>query len=200
MKDRIDELLSHIQRLEEDMAREMRQQRESLSADFEDKKVRFENEVLEQQKRFKMGLLKYIWTADFKSLISSPFIYSLILPFILLDLFVIIYQAICFPLYGIEKVRRRDYLVFDRSHLAYLNLIEKINCAYCSYGNGLIAFVREVAGKTELYWCPIKHAKRLYQHHPFYQDFFDYGDAEAYRQELDSLREKLAKIVEDRDK
>ena len=55
------------------------------------------------------------------------------------------YQAICFPVYKIPKVRRRDYLVFDRHHLAYLNIIEKINCAYCSYANGAIAFMREVA-------------------------------------------------------
>jgi hypothetical protein len=36
--------------------------------------------------------------------------------------------------------------------------IEKINCAYCSYANGAIASVREMASRTEIYWCPIKHA------------------------------------------
>ena len=94
------------------------------------------------------------------------------------------YQAICFPIYKIPKVRRRDYLVFDRHHLAYLNIIEKINCAYCSYANGAIAFVREVAARTEVYWCPIKHARRVLGPHPHYQGFADFGDAEAFRGKL----------------
>ena len=92
--------------------------------------------------------------------LTAPVIYSLIVPIVLVDLWVMAYQAICFPIYKIPKVRRRDYLVFDRHHLAYLNTIEKINCAYCSYCNGAIAFVREVASRTEVYWCPIKHARR----------------------------------------
>lgn len=45
----------------------------------------------------------------------------------------------------LDRVRRRDYLVFDRAHLAYLNLVEKINCACCSYGNALAAYFKEVA-------------------------------------------------------
>ena len=60
----------------------------------------------------------------------------MIVPFVLLDLFVTIYQAVCFPVYGIPKVERRTYLVFDRHHLAYLNALEKLNCAYCAYANG----------------------------------------------------------------
>ena len=86
-------------------------------------------------------------------------------------------------------MRRRDYLVFDRHHLAYLNILEKINCAYCSYCNGAIAFVREVAARTEVYWCPIKHARRVLGPHPHYQGFADFGDAEAYREKLASMKD-----------
>ncbi len=94
-------------------------------------------------------------------ILSAPVIYSLVIPIALVDLWVMAYQAVCFPIYKIPKVRRRDYLVFDRHHLAYLNVIEKINCAYCSYANGAIAFAREVSSRTEVYWCPIKHARRV---------------------------------------
>ena len=45
-------------------------------------------------------------------------------------------------------MRRRDYPVFDRAHLAYLNPLEKLNCAYCSYANGLLSFVKEVVGRA----------------------------------------------------
>jgi hypothetical protein len=108
----------------------------------------------------------------------------LIVPLVLLDLFVTAYQAACFPVYGIAKVRRADYLVFDRHHLGYLNALEKLNCAYCSYANGLIAYVREIAGRTEKYWCPIKHARRVIGAHPHYAEFRDYGDAAAFRTPL----------------
>ena len=111
-------------------------------------------------------------------------VYAVFFPLVLLDLFVMAYQFVCFPLYGIPRVRRRDYLVFDRAHLAYLNALKKLNCAYCSYGNGLAAYVREVVARTEQYWCPIKHARRLLQAHPLYGGFVDYGDGEGYRREL----------------
>ena len=100
-------------------------------------------------------------------------IYSLVVPFALLDLFVTIYQRICFPVYGVARVRRGDYLVFDRAYLAYLNPIEKLNCAYCSYANGLVAYVRETASKAEQYWCPIKHARRVVGAHERYISFAD---------------------------
>jgi len=123
-------------------------------------------------------------------ILTAPAIYALIIPLLLLDFFVAVYQAVCFPVYGIPRVSRRDYLAFDRGHLAYLNAIEKLNCAYCSYANGLLAYVREVASRTEEYWCPIKHARRVLGVHSRYGDFVDYGDADAYRHELERLRAK----------
>jgi hypothetical protein len=79
----------------------------------------------------------------------------------------------------------------DRHRLAYLNGIEKLNCAYCTYANGLIAYVREVAGRTEQYWCPIRHARRIPAPHRRYAHFFEYGDAAAYRHNLSAKRHEL---------
>jgi hypothetical protein len=104
-----------------------------------------------------------------------------------------VYQLVCFPVYGIPKVRRVDYFVFDRHHLAYLNAIEKLNCAYCSYANCLIAYVREIAARTEQYWCPIKHARRVIGAHARYATFDDYGNAEGYQKRAAELRDELAK-------
>jgi hypothetical protein len=84
-------------------------------------------------------------------ILTAPIIYSLIIPFVLLDVFVTIYQAACFPAYGIPKVRRADYFAFDRRHLAYPNAIDRLNCEYCTYTNGLMAYVREVVSRTEQY-------------------------------------------------
>jgi hypothetical protein len=197
MNPKIKELLERIRQLEDQIDQEVQRRRTELHADFANKRVKFEQGVKAQQRRFKMGLVKYVLHAKIRHLISAPFIYSMIFPLLLLDLFVTVYQVICFPLYRIPRVRRSDYMIFDRTHLAYLNLVEKINCAYCSYGNGLAAYLREIAARTERYWCPIKHARRTLQSHAYYSGFVDYGDAEAYHRELQILRDELSKLDSD---
>jgi hypothetical protein len=116
-------------------------------------------------------------------------IYSLIVPFVLLDISSASIR--CFPVYGIEKVKRSDYLIFDRYHLAYLNLLEKINCTYCSYGNGLLAYACETASRTERYWCPIKHARRIIAEHEEYNRFAEFGDADTFRKRNENASEEL---------
>jgi hypothetical protein len=57
-------------------------------------------------------------------------------------------------------------------------------CVYspdtCGYANGVTAFTREVAARTEIFWCPIKHASNVNQAHEHYQGFIEYGDAESW--------------------
>ena len=108
--------------------------------------------------------------------LTAPIIYSLILPLVLLDLFVTLYQAVCFRVYGIAPVRRRDHVAIDRHHLAYLNALQQLNCVYCGYGNGVLSYAREIAARTEAYWCPIKHARRVADPHDLMAGFADYGD------------------------
>ena len=194
MNPKISELLARIQQMELEIEQEMKRKRAELQADFEETRVRFEHEVLEQQRRFKTGILPYLLSANLWSVVTAPVIYSVLLPMLLLDLSITIYQHICFRAYGIARVKRSDYFVYDRAHLAYLNLIEKINCAYCSYGNGLMAYGREVVARTEQYWCPIKHARKIMAAHPYYTGFVDFGDAQSYKDELEKLRTELAKL------
>ena len=194
MNPKISELLARIQQMELEIEQEMKRKRAELKADFEETRVRFEREVLAQQRRFKTGILPYMLSANLLSVLTAPVIYSVLFPMLLLDLCITVYQHICFRAYGIPRVKRSDYFVYDRAHLAYLNLIEKINCAYCSYGNGLMAYGREVVARTEQYWCPIKHARKIMAAHPYYTGFVDFGDAESYKQELERLRTALTKI------
>ena len=190
----ISELLARIQHMESEIELEMKRKRAELQADFDETRVRFEREVLEQQRRFKTGVISYLLTANLLSVLTAPVIYALLFPILLLDLSVTIYQHICFRAYGIPRVKRGDYFVYDRTHLAYLNLIEKINCAYCSYGNGVMAYGREVVARTEQYWCPIKHARKIMAAHPYYTGFVDFGNAQSYKDELENLRSELAKL------
>ncbi len=86
----------------------------------------------------------------------------------------------------------------DRYRLRYLNSIEKLNCVYCEYANGVISYVQEIAGRTEQNWCPIKHAMRLKMMHSRYQFFIDYGDAEQYRKRLEEVRNAFEDIKKEK--
>lgn len=184
MKQRIDELLARIQSLQDELEEEYRRTREEWAT----RKAELAEEFARQQRRYKTGLVRFLIRSRLLVILTAPVIYAGWVPFLLMDLFVTVYQHLCFPIYGIPKVRRSDYLVFDREDLPYLNLIEKFNCFYCSYGNGVAAYTREVSARTEQYWCPIKHARRIRAAHDRYPKFFDYGDAEAFKQGLNRLR------------
>lgn len=188
MSPKIAELIERIHALQDELDIELALRREELRFTLIDRKVRFEQEMLKRHREFKTGLLRYLATARLRNLVSAPVIYAMVVPLLLLDAGVTLYQWLCFPLYRIPRVKRRDYLIFDHHNLAYLNLVEKINCTYCSYGNGLLSYIKEVVARTEQYWCPIKHAQRVLQPHSRYSRFVDFGDAEAFRRERDKLR------------
>ncbi|HET6489363.1 MAG TPA: hypothetical protein VFG28_06330 [Syntrophales bacterium] len=190
MTHRIDELIQKIRELEEEMEIEFKTRREEFQFVIEEKRVRFAEEVARQQRRLKTGLYRYISRAHPLNILTAPVIYSGFVPFLLLDLFLWVYQRACFPIYGIPRVRRSEFLVFDRTDLPYLNAVERFNCFYCSYANGLAGYVREIAARTEQYWCPIKHARRIRAAHDRYPRFFEYGDAESYRKGLERLRKE----------
>ena len=139
-------------------------------------------------KRFKIGVFRTIFPVQFRMLLSIPFIYGMFIPTVILHLFLELYHQICFSLYKIPKVKAKEYFIFDRAHLPYLNTLEKINCAYCSYFNCLIAYAQEIGGRTERYWCPIKHANKVKNKHSQYDLFFDYLEAEEYREKLKEIR------------
>ena len=150
--------------------------------------MRFERETLQYHKALATRLHVYLANSGFLTTLTAPIIWSCLVPAVLLDLFVTIYHSVCFRIYGIPLVRRGDYIVVDRHNLQYLNAIEKLNCVYCGYFNGLIAYVQEIAARSEQYWCPIKHARRLGAIHNRYHRFIEYGDGELYQKRFDELR------------
>ena len=145
------------------------------------------------QKCLKQSIPSYLLESRPLNLLAAPVIYSMIVPIALLDVWMSFYQWVCFPLFGIRRVPRRDYIFIDRHKLPYLNGIEKLNCVYCGYANGVFAFVREIAARTEAFWCPIKHARRTRDAHPHYVAFAPYGDPRGYKRRLPALRRSLKK-------
>ena len=121
-------------------------------------------------------------------LIGVPFIYSIFLPMLGFDICLEIYHRICFPIFGIPRVKRSEYFIFDRHKLPYLIWWEKLNCLYCSYFNNLMGYAQEIGARTERHWCPIKHAMKRMRQHDHYQKFFEYNDGEQYLREHKLLR------------
>jgi hypothetical protein len=191
MTPRVEGLVDRAHDVNNDLRRVIGQSQRQWNRRLNRSRIWFDRELRRRHRRLKLGIVAYIGQGSVINLLTAPVIYSLIVPFALLDLWVTIYQSICFPIYGISRVPRRRYFAVDRHKLAYLNAIEKLHCTFCSYANGLIAYVREVAARTEQYWCPIKHARTISGPHGRYALFFDYGDAEHYRRDLEPLRDAL---------
>ncbi len=193
MTPQIAELIENIRVLQGELDAALAKRRGDLRVGLEHGRIKFEEELLRRHRELRRKLLPYVLGANPLVILTAPVIYAGIIPFLVLDLFVTLYQAVCFPIYRIAKVKRADYIVFDRHHLAYLNALERLNCAYCAYANGLIGYAREIAARTEQYWCPIKHARRVIGTHERYALFGDFGDAEEYQKELGRLRKALVK-------
>jgi hypothetical protein len=192
----VDDLLDRIASLERQLETELNRVRAQWRYHIEQGRVRFERDVRLAHRRVKQSIPRFLRESRPINLLTAPVIYSMVVPIALLDLWISAYQSICFRVYGIALVRRSTYIVIDRQHLAYLNSIEKLNCVYCGYANGVFAYVREIAGRTEQYWCPIRHATRVRAPHQQYRHFVDYGDAGGYRQRWLALRNELSEDPE----
>lgn len=192
MNARIDQLLQQIRQLEEELRTELNQRSQVIGFTIKGRRVEFERSIKQAHKKLKYSLWRWLGIRPI-NLVTMPIIYAMIAPLLIIDLVVTFYQYTCFPIYRIQLVKRRDYIVFDRHHLSYLNFFERWHCLYCSYGNGVVAYIREILARTEQYFCPIKHAHRVLGTHERYQYFLEYGDADAYHQHLQTYRDKLAR-------
>ena len=157
---------------------------EKYGYEFQKKKIKFQDSIKEKHRSFRESPWKSIFSRNIRHILSIPFIYGMIIPIIILDIFVTIYHFFAFPLYRIPKVKRSDYIIYDRRFLAYLNWIDKMHCLYCSYVNGLLAYASEISARTERYWCPIKAASRPHHIHDWYKDFSDYGNPEEWKEKF----------------
>lgn len=193
MHDEIRRILGEIRALESELREKLHTHEEQLAFRIRGRRIEFTEEIRAAHRKARVGIIRWVASGDIRNILSAPFIFALIIPFALLDLFLCIYHAVCFRLYRLPPVPRADYVVIDRHHLHYLNLVQKLNCVYCGYVNGVIAWARELASVTEQYWCPIKHARKVRGSHTRYAQFIDYGDAEAMAVRVVDLREELRK-------
>ena len=193
MNDPIQQLLEQITALEDDLRKALGEQQSTVFFQIKGKRIEFEQSIKQTHRRLKQNFFRWLVTNRPQNLITGPIIYSMIIPLLVTDVFVSFYQMTCFPIYGIKKVRRADYIIFDRQQLHYLNFIEKFHCTYCAYGSGMISYVSEIIARTEQYFCPIKHARKILGTHKRYAQFLEYGIADNYQTKIEAYRRALGK-------
>ena len=194
MNPRITELLAQMAALEVELRSAVHDQESRMFFQIKGKRVEFERTVRDAHLKLRKNFFRWLVTDRPQNLVTGPIIFGMALTLLMLDLCVSFYQWACFPVHGIAKVRRSDYIVFDRRHLGYLNAIEKFHCTYCEYGNGLVSYLAEILARTEAYFCPIKHAHKVLGTHKRYNRFLDYGDAQNYESRLEEFRVALGKV------
>ena len=188
---RISELLSSITALEDELRAALREQETHLFYQIKGKRVEFEGTIRESHRKLRRSVMRWIVTDRPQNFLTGPIIYGLAVPIVLLDLCITLYQAVCFPVYRIARVKRIDYIVIDRQHLGYLNWFERFHCTYCAYATGLLAYTSEIAARTEQYFCPIKHARRILGSNVRYERFLAFGEAADYHARLEEFRVAL---------
>jgi len=187
----IRDILNDINILRTELETKVESRRQEFGLKVEDGLASFEQGITAEHRKLRVGMAQFLTRSSIATILTAPLIYSLIIPFLLIDAWTTIYQAICFRAYRISMVPRAEYIKFDRRKLRYLNWIEALNCAFCSYAIGVIDYVREVGSRTEQYWCPIKHMQKRNDPHHRYHGFVEYGDGAGYRTQLTSLRDDL---------
>jgi len=195
VSDRLESLLGQMRQLERDLVQETERKAADFCYHVKGRTAHFTDAAREEHRRLRVGFHRYLLHSRFLVVATSPVIWMCALPILLCDIAGTVYQAICFPIYGIPKVRRADYIAFDRHRLTYLNFAEKFNCEYCAYVNGILAYFTEIAARTEQHWCPIKHANCSKCAHSRYRKFVDYGDAEGYRKHAEEIRRSYGDIT-----
>ncbi|KAF0205403.1 MAG: hypothetical protein FD173_1016 [Gallionellaceae bacterium] len=200
MNNRIRQILDQIMDLEHELHPLIEQQEARLRYQLEGKRVTFEHAAKDAHRKVKLGVFRWFTTVRPQNYLTAPIIYGMAVPLVLFDLCISIYQLLCFPIYRIARVSRADYIVIDHQHLAYLNIIEKVHCIYCSYAVGLLGYAQEITARTEQYFCPIKHAHKVLGTHSRYKNFLNYGDAEDLHGKVEELRSALASELKQRDK
>ncbi len=192
MNGKVQQIIDQITKLEDELNAALAEQKGRLRYQVDGRRVVFERALRDAHQRVKLGVFRWFLTVRPQNYLTMPVIYGAAIPLVLFDLCVSLYQLSCFPVYGVPKVKRADYIVFDHQHLAYLNIIEKSHCLYCSYAVGMMAYTSEIIARTEQYFCPIKHARKVPAPHSRYARFLDYGDGEDFHRKLDEFRTALA--------
>ena len=135
LRSEINVILNDISKRREDLLKAYDKLKKEYGFSIEKRKIIFNEKAKAYNKLFKNSWIDSIFSTQLREFLSIPFIYGVAVPVFILDVFLFVYQQTAFRLYKIPLVKRKDYIVYDRRYLDYLNWIQKFNCIYCSYVN-----------------------------------------------------------------
>lgn len=95
-------LVARLKQLEEGFERKLDARRAEFRYRLERDKVVFERSVAEHHRRIRTEILRFLRQSALMDLLTAPVVYS----FVLLDFSLAVYQRLCFPIWGIGRVRR----------------------------------------------------------------------------------------------
>ncbi|MCW8830890.1 MAG: hypothetical protein OQK32_05125 [Gammaproteobacteria bacterium] len=194
---KVQDIIEKIKVLEKALLLETQKKEAEFFYTIKKNKVYFDKKTKKQHKQLTTTIITYLLESSPWSIITVPVMWFCIVPAVFMDLVITLYQLICFTAHGIPKVKRENYIVIDHHSLGYLNIIEKFNCIYCSYFNGLIAYIQEIAARTEQHWCPIKHARKLGSIHSRYHKYLEYGDHEEFKKCFVEISNDYDDLIDD---
>ena len=109
MSDNIDRLTTQIKLLQGELEAEFAIRRAKLRYTLQGKRAVFEEEILRAHRELRVGLARYVFNANLMTVVTAPVIYAMIVPFVILDITITLYQWICFPVYGLDDfIHGRD--------------------------------------------------------------------------------------------
>ena len=108
MNDKLTVLLDRIKLLEMEMLVEVEKKQQQFSYVIHDRKVHFKDGVKARHKLLATKLMRFLYESKPLSILSTPMILFCALPVLFLDFVAVVFQLICFPVYGIPKVPRKD--------------------------------------------------------------------------------------------
>jgi hypothetical protein len=88
MTAQLDELMQKLRSVEAEIETEVTKRREELRFHFENRRIVFEEEVLQLQRAIRIRVSRYLIDANPLIILCAPVIYSLIVPIALVDLWV----------------------------------------------------------------------------------------------------------------
>jgi len=138
--------------------------------------------------------MKYLKTPHrfLRHLPTLPIIYLAVFPMMMMDVWVEIYHRFCFPFYNIPYLKRKHYIRIDRHKLSYLNFLQKLNCVYCGYANGIVNYWSAIFAETEKYWCGIQHKENgTYTPPLHHEELIEFGDEKAYKEVYSKSKTKM---------
>ena len=101
MNETVSLLQEKVRNLESQIERELEAHRKKFHYSVTRRRVKFEAAVRTRHKELRVSVFRFLRQSGIMRILSAFVIYIQIVPLVLLDIAVTLFQFICFPIYGI---------------------------------------------------------------------------------------------------